>query len=53
MLGPRKALADRSLIGMFPVRLCQNLTDTDVDAYSQPLDSTYGPLKELKVFAVP
>jgi hypothetical protein len=31
-------LADRSLIKMSPERLCQNLTNTEADALSQPLN---------------
>jgi hypothetical protein len=34
----QEMLADRSLIQLSPERLCQILTNTDVDAHSQPLD---------------
>jgi hypothetical protein len=33
---------------MSPVRLCQCLTNTEVDAHSHPLDSAQGPQKELE-----
>jgi hypothetical protein len=38
--GCQEVLADRSLIRLSPERLCQSLTNTevDVDARSQPLD---------------
>ena len=35
---PRLVLAERSLIELCPERLCQILTNTDVNAHSQPLD---------------
>jgi hypothetical protein len=35
---PRKMLADRSLIWLFPERLCQRLTNKEADAHGQPLD---------------
>jgi hypothetical protein len=50
----QEVLADRSLIQLSPDRLCQILTNTDVDACSQLLDCVQGPqelgegLKELK-----
>jgi hypothetical protein len=36
--GCQKVLADRRLIKLFPERLCQCLTNIEVDALSQPLD---------------
>ena len=36
--GCQEVHADRSLIQLSPERLCQILTNTDVDAHSQPLD---------------
>jgi hypothetical protein len=33
-----KVLADRILIQLSPKRLCQNLSNTEADAHSQPLD---------------
>ena len=36
--GCQQVLADRSLIYLSPKRLCQSLTNTEVDALSQPLD---------------
>jgi hypothetical protein len=33
-----KVLVDKSLIWLSPVRFCQSLTNTEVDAVSQPLD---------------
>jgi hypothetical protein len=36
--GCQQVLADRSLIYLSPERLCQCLTNTEVDAFSQPLD---------------
>jgi hypothetical protein len=35
--GCREVLADRSLIWLSPERLCQRLTNTEVEARSQPL----------------
>jgi hypothetical protein len=37
-----QVLADGSLIWLSPERLCQSLTNTEVDAHSQPLKSTQG-----------
>ena len=34
----QQVLSDRSLILLSPERLCQCLTDTEVDAHSHPLD---------------
>ena len=39
----QRVLADRSLIELSPERLCQCLTNTKVDALSQPLDYEQGP----------
>jgi hypothetical protein len=36
--GCQEVLADRILIELSPERLCQCLTNTEVDAFSQPLD---------------
>jgi hypothetical protein len=36
--GCQEVLAGRSLIWMTPERLCQRLTNTEVDALRQPLD---------------
>jgi hypothetical protein len=36
-------LIDRSLIHLSSERLCQCLTNTEVDAHSHPLDRTQGP----------
>ena len=41
--GLQKVLSDRSLIELSPGRLCQNLTNTEVDACSQLLDIVCGP----------
>jgi hypothetical protein len=35
--GCQEVLADRSLVWLSSERLCQSLTNTDVDAHSQPL----------------
>jgi hypothetical protein len=35
--GCQQMLADRSLIELFPERLCQYLINTEVDAHSHPL----------------
>ena len=39
----QEVLADRILIYLSPERLCQSLTNTEADAYSQPLDRAQGP----------
>jgi hypothetical protein len=39
----QEVIADRSLIQLSPERLCQNLTNTEADALSQPLGWTQGP----------
>jgi hypothetical protein len=36
--GCQEMHAERSVIWLSPERLCQSLTNTDADAYSQPLD---------------
>jgi hypothetical protein len=36
--GCQEVHADRSLIWLSPERPCQSLTNTEVDAHSQPLD---------------
>jgi hypothetical protein len=36
--GCQEVLADRSVIWLSHERLCQSLTNTEVDAHSQPLD---------------
>ena len=36
--GCQEVLADGSLIWLFPERLCQSLTNTEVDALNQPLE---------------
>jgi hypothetical protein len=36
--GCQQVLADRSMIQLSPERLCQCLTNTEVDAHSQPMD---------------
>jgi hypothetical protein len=41
--GCQQVLADRSLIKLSPERMCQCLTNTDVDALSQPLYLAQGP----------
>ena len=41
--GCQQVLADRSLIKLSPERLCQCLTNTEVDALSQPLYLAQGP----------
>ena len=41
--GCQEVHADRSLIWLSPERSCQSLTNTEVDAYSQPLDWMQGP----------
>jgi hypothetical protein len=35
-------VVDRSLIKLSPMRLCQCLANTDVDAHSYPLDGAQG-----------
>ena len=39
----QQELADRILIKLSPERLCQALTNTEVDAHSHPLDRAQGP----------
>ena len=46
--GCQQVFADGSLIYQSPERLCQCLTNTEVDACSHPLDSTGSPMKELE-----
>jgi hypothetical protein len=41
--GGQQVLADRSLIELSPERLCQCLTNTEVDAFREPLDWAQGP----------
>ena len=41
--GCQQELAVRSLIKLSPVRLCQCLTNTEVDTHSHPLDKAKGP----------
>jgi hypothetical protein len=38
IMDAREVLADRSLIWLSPLRLCQNLTNTETDSGNQPLD---------------
>ena len=38
-----RSLLTRSLIQLSPERLCQGLTNTEVDAHSHPLDEAQGP----------
>jgi hypothetical protein len=39
----QQELSDMILIKLPPERLCQCLTNTEVDAYSQPLDGAHIP----------
>jgi hypothetical protein len=39
----QQELADRSLKQLSPARLCQCLTNTEVDAHSHPLEGAQGP----------
>jgi hypothetical protein len=39
----QQELDDRSLIQLCPERLCQCLTNTEVDTHSHPLDQVQGP----------
>jgi hypothetical protein len=41
--GCQKVHANRSLIWLSPERLCQSLTNTEADVFSQPLDWAWGP----------
>ena len=42
----QEVLADRSLLYLSPDRVCQNLTITEGDAYSQPLPSLMEELEK-------
>jgi hypothetical protein len=50
--GCQEVLTDRSLIQLFPERLCQILTNTDADVYSQTLDWARGPHGEVRARTV-
>ena len=41
--GFQQVLTDRALISLSPERFCQCLTNSEVDAHSQPLDWAQGP----------
>jgi hypothetical protein len=51
--GCQQVLTDRSLIWLSPERLCQCLTNTEVDAHSHPMEELEKGPNELKGFIAP